>query len=103
MRHIEKSEDKPPAHDLFTFEQGEDGGVHVTQMGEDALEKVYGSQSPAVNEALFCQGYTTLKHSEIEDGQKTRAVSCQRLCERSPHRMASNVCWQSRWRQRSLL
>ena len=68
MGQIEKSEDKPPIHDLFTFEQGEDGGVHVTQMGEDALEKVYGSQSPAVNEALFCQGFTTLKLSEVQEG-----------------------------------
>ena len=66
MSKIEK--DKPPKHDLFTFSRDEDGALQVKQHGEDALNKIFGSESTAVNESLFLQGYTTLKPSEVEDG-----------------------------------
>ena len=68
MSEIEK--DNRPEHDLFTFRQDEDGGLHVTQHGEDALTKIFGSDSPAVNEGLFLQAYKTLKPSEVEDGSE---------------------------------
>ncbi|PSL21382.1 hypothetical protein [Shimia abyssi] len=64
------AKDKPPKHDLFTFSQDEDGVLQVKQHGEDALNKIFGSESPAVNESLFLQGYMTLKPCEVEDGTK---------------------------------
>ena len=66
MREIKKN--KSPKYDLFTFSRDEDGALTIKQHGEDALNKIFGSESPAVNEALFLQGYTTLKPSEVEDG-----------------------------------
>ena len=57
-----------PKYDLFTYDQNEDGALHLTQHDEDTLNKIFGSESPAVNEALFLQGYTTLQSSEAEDG-----------------------------------
>ena len=68
MTKLEEIKDKTPEYDLFTFDRDEGGALHVQQRGEDALEKIYGSDSPAVNEALFLQGYTTLKSSEVDDG-----------------------------------
>ena len=68
MTKVEEVKDKPPKYDLFTFGQDEDGALHVTQHGKGALNKTFGSESPAVNEALLLQGYTTLKPSEVEDG-----------------------------------
>jgi hypothetical protein len=68
MTKIEEVKDKPPKFDLFDFERDEGGALHVTQHGDDALNRIFGSESPAVNEALFLQGYTTLKSSEIDDG-----------------------------------
>ncbi len=66
MSEIEK--DEPPKHDLFSFSHDEDGVLHVAQHGEDAMKKILGSESPAVNEGLFLQGYMTLKPTEVEDG-----------------------------------
>ena len=66
MSEIEK--DRPPKHDLFSFGHDEDGVLHVAQHGEDAIKKIFGSESPAVNEGLFLQGYMTLKPTEVEDG-----------------------------------
>ena len=68
MTKLEEIKDKPPKYDLLTFDQNEDGVLHVTQQGEDALNRIFGSESPAVNEALLLQGYTTFKPSEIEGG-----------------------------------
>ena len=68
MTKIEEVKENLPRYDLFSFDQDEGGALHVTQHGEDALNKIFGSESPAVNESLFLQGYTTLKPSEIEDG-----------------------------------
>ncbi|WP_171237588.1 MULTISPECIES: hypothetical protein [unclassified Ruegeria] len=62
------AKDKTPKHDLFTFRKDEDGVLHVDQHGEDAMTKIFGSESPAVNEGLFLQGYMTLKPTEVEDG-----------------------------------
>ncbi len=42
----------------------------MTQHGEDALTKIFGSDSPAVNEGLFLQAYKTLKPCEVEDGSE---------------------------------
>ncbi|SHL24600.1 hypothetical protein SAMN05444414_108139 [Roseovarius marisflavi] len=70
MGKIEKVTDQPPRHDLFTFDRDEDGALHVFQHGEDALNRIFGSESPAVNEALLCHGYLTLNRSEAEDGAK---------------------------------
>ena len=67
MTKIEEVKDKPARYDLFDFERNE-GGLHVTQHGEDAMYKIFGSESPAVNEALFRQGYMTLSSSEADDG-----------------------------------
>ncbi|MEX0280124.1 MAG: hypothetical protein AB3N13_02910 [Arenibacterium sp.] len=68
MSEIEK--DQPPKHDLFSFERDEDGELKVMQHGEDALNKIFGSESPAVNEGLFLQGYTTLTPTEVEEGNR---------------------------------
>ncbi|CUH45557.1 hypothetical protein [Ruegeria atlantica] len=68
MSKIEKQ--KRPKYDLFTFERDENGALQVAQHGEDALNRIFGSESPAVNEALFLQGYTTLKSTEVEDGTR---------------------------------
>jgi hypothetical protein len=70
MTKIEEVKEKSPKYDLFDFERDEAGALHVTQHGEDALNKIFGSESPAVNEALFLQGYTTLKPSEVENGTR---------------------------------
>lgn len=67
-----KDETKPkrpdqPRYDLFSFTN--DGNtVAVTQHGKDALERIYGSKSPAVNDGLFNQGYMTLNPKEIQPG-----------------------------------
>ena len=70
MGEIEQIKDKRPNHDLFTFDRDEEGVLHVSQRGEDALTKIFGSESPAVNEGLFLHGYLTLNPSEVEDGTK---------------------------------
>ncbi len=71
MTEMVPEKTKAPRYDLFSFESGEDGNtVNVTQHGDDALEKVFGSASPAVNEGLFMQGYMTLKVDETQVGTK---------------------------------
>lgn len=68
MAKIEKA--KAPQYDLFTFCRDENNTLSVKQHGADALTKTFGSESPAVNEALFMQGYMTLTSAEIADGTK---------------------------------
>ena len=70
MRKIEQIKEKRPSHDLFTFDRDEEGVLHVSQHGEDALARIFGSESPAVNEGLFLHGYLTLNSSELEDSTK---------------------------------
>jgi len=63
------SKAKAPPYDLFTFNtQG--NALKVSQRGDDALQQIYGSESPAVNEGLFMQGYLTLKGEEAQAGMK---------------------------------
>ena len=58
-----------PGYDLFTFKT--DGNtLTVVQHGDDALKRIYGSESAAVNEGLFMQGYMTLKVDETQAGTK---------------------------------
>lgn len=58
---------KKPDYDLFTFNtEGET--LMVKQHGDDALDKIYGSESPAVNETLFRQSFLTLSDCEIAAG-----------------------------------
>lgn len=72
----ETSSDKPkpkkveqPDFDLFTFNT--DGNtLTVVQHGDDALRRIYGSESASVNERLFMQGYMTLKSEEAQAGTK---------------------------------
>lgn len=70
METIDRAKAKAPKYDLFTFSQNESGALDVTQHGADALTRTFGSESPAVNEALFMHGYLTLALSEVEDGPK---------------------------------
>jgi len=58
-----------PSYDLFSF-KAEGASLTVTQHGDDALHKIYGSESPAVNEGLLMHGYLTLKEEEIRPGVK---------------------------------
>ena len=55
MTKIEEVKEKSPKYDLFSFSREEDGALQVNQHGEDALNKIFGSESPAVNEALLLQ------------------------------------------------
>jgi hypothetical protein len=69
------SNDKEPKlqaskYDLFTFDRRDDGSLVVQQNGDDALNRIFGSDSPAVNEALFRHGFLTLNPSEADDGAK---------------------------------
>ncbi|RYH06528.1 hypothetical protein [Tropicimonas sp. IMCC6043] len=63
-----KRPDKPK-HDLFSFNT-EGDNLNVTQHSDDALQRIYGSESEAVNEGLFMQGYMTLKTEEVQPGTK---------------------------------
>lgn len=60
---------KAPTYDLFAFNT-EGHAMNVTQHGENTLQQIFGSESPAVNEALFMQGYLTLKAEEVQPGSK---------------------------------
>ena len=70
----EAAPDKPqaPPYDLVTFETGKNGAVNVTQHGADAMEKIFGSESPAVNEGLFLQCFVGLTEAEISSGGEDR-------------------------------
>lgn len=61
-----------PKYDLFSFETDENGALNVEQRGEDALQKVFGSLSPALNEGLFIQCYTGLTDLELSEGGEDR-------------------------------
>ena len=58
-----------PSYDLFSFNK-EGASLTVTQYGDDALQKIYGSESPALNNGLFMHGYLTLKEEEMRPGSK---------------------------------
>ncbi len=57
-----------PGYDLFSFSTGEDGALQVKQYGGDALGRIFGSESPAVNQGLMLQSFRTLKANEVEAG-----------------------------------
>ena len=59
-------------YDLVTFETGKNGALNVTQHGADAMEKIFGSESPAVNEGLFLQCFVGLNEVEISSGGQDR-------------------------------
>ena len=59
-------------YDLFSFKTDEDGVLKVQQKGDDALQKVFGSQSPALNEGLFLQCFAGLTEQEFAEGGEDR-------------------------------
>jgi len=67
LTKIENVKEKAPGYDLFTFNSEEGGALHVTQHRRYALNKVFGSETPAVNEALILRGYTTVEFLEVEN------------------------------------
>jgi len=58
--------------DLVTFGTGKNGALKVKQRGADALEKIFGSESPAVNEGLLLQCFVGLSKVELLDGGEDR-------------------------------
>ena len=58
--------------DLVTFETGKNGALNMKQRGADALEKIFGSESPAVNKGLLLQCFVGLSQVEILDGGEDR-------------------------------
>jgi hypothetical protein len=76
---------KPERYDLFAFETGEDGVLHVEQHGDDALQKIFGNKSPALNEGLFIQCYTGLTDMELsESGEDRRGFMAAIVREIAP-------------------
>ena len=59
-------------YDLFSFTTDEHGVLNVEQMGEDALQRLFGSQSPALNEGLFLQCFAGLTEQEFAEGGEDR-------------------------------
>lgn len=70
MGEIDTVKENSKPYDLFEFSEDEDGTQRITQHGEFAMQKTFGSDSKAVNEGLFLHGYLTLKADEVEDGSK---------------------------------
>ncbi len=73
------TENKPKASrasatpsDLVTFETGKAGELNVTHHCVDAMEKIFGSESPAVNEGLFRQCFVGLSDLELSDSSEDR-------------------------------
>jgi len=72
---IEKTKPKKvsaPPYDLVTFKTDKNGTLTVTQHGADATEKIFGSESPAVNEGLFLQCFVGLSEVELKSGGEDR-------------------------------
>jgi hypothetical protein len=72
-------ESAPPAetpkatrYDLFSFETDAEGVLHVEQHGDDALQRIFGSESPALNHGLFTQCFIGLTNQECLDGGEDR-------------------------------
>ena len=59
-------------YDLITFDTDKNGTLIVKQHGADATEKIFGSQSPAVNEGLFLQCFVGLSEVERSSGGQDR-------------------------------
>jgi hypothetical protein len=59
-------------YDLVSFDTDKNGALTVKQHGADATEKIFGSQSPAVNEGLFLQCFVGLSEEERSSGGQDR-------------------------------
>jgi hypothetical protein len=59
-------------YDLVSFDTSKKGALIVKQHGADATKKIFGSQSPAVNEGLFLQCFVGLSEKERSSGGQDR-------------------------------
>lgn len=56
--------------DLFSFRWTEDGLLHITQKGEDAMALTFGSGSETVNNGLMAQCLNVLDRHECVEGSR---------------------------------